>query len=62
MSDKLTFEELEQVYDLLAASVDAAGARRELFLCKLCMTLAHNIGDLSVIEEAIAIARADLDT
>ncbi len=62
MSDKLGFEELEQVYDLLAASIDAAGPQRELFLCKLCMTLAHHIGDLSIIEEAVAIARADLDT
>lgn len=62
MSDKLEFEALEQVHDLLATSIDAAGPRRELFLCKLCMTLAHHIGDLSIIEEAIAVARADLDT
>lgn len=62
MSDTLAFADLERVYDLLATSIDAAGPQRELFLCKLCLTLAHNIADPAVIEECVAIARADLDT
>jgi hypothetical protein len=63
MTDKLAFQDLEKVYDMVAAAIDEAGpALESLFLSKLCLTLAHNVGDLSVIEEAIAIARSDLHT
>lgn len=61
MSDTLEFEGLEQVYDWLATAIDEAGPENEaLFLSKLCLTLAHNIEDLSVIENAIHIAQQDL--
>ena len=61
MSDTLKFEGLEQVYDWLATAIDEAGPEKEaLFLSKLCLTLAHNIGELSVIEDAIRIAQQDL--
>ena len=63
MSDTLAFEDLENVYDLIALAIDAAGPDKEsLFLGKLCLALSHNIGDLSVIEQSIAIAKADLET
>jgi len=61
MTDKLAFQNLEKVYDLVAAAIDDAGPDDEsLFLCKLCLALAHHISDLSVIDEAIAIASSDL--
>jgi hypothetical protein len=62
MSKVLSFQDLEKVYDLVAAAIDAAGPDQEaLFLSKLCITLAHNIQDISIIEEAIEIARLDLE-
>jgi hypothetical protein len=61
MSDVLKFENLEQVYDWLAPAIDEVGPEKEaLFLSKLCLTLAHNAGELSVVEEAIHIAQQDL--
>jgi hypothetical protein len=60
-NDKLPFEDLEKVYDFLAIAVDAAGPEKEtLFLAKLCLTLAHETGDLTTVERAIEIAKADL--
>lgn len=63
MTDQLTFEDLEKVYDLVAKAIDDVGPDKEsLFLCKLCLTLAHNFSDLSAIEDAIIIAVSDLDS
>jgi hypothetical protein len=62
MDEVLAFKDLEKVYDLVAAAIDEAGPDREvLFLSKLCLTLAHNIKDVSIIEEAIEIARLGLN-
>lgn len=61
MNDKLQFEDLEKTYDMIAAGIDDAGTDSEsLFLAKLCLTLAHHVGDLAVIEQAIADARTNL--
>ena len=58
----LAFEDLEKVYELLAAAIDKAGADKEtLMLSKLCLTLAHRLGDLDQVVEAIGIAEQDLD-
>ena len=58
----LTFDELEKVYELLAAAIDKAGADKEtLLLSKLCLTLAHRLGDFDQVEEALQIALQDLD-
>ena len=58
MKQTLDFNELEKVYDLIARGIDEAGEGNEsLFLGKLCITLAHAIPDLGVVEEAIRIAR-----
>lgn len=63
MNDKLPFQDLEKVYDLVAVAIDEAGPDREaLFLSKLCLTLAHEVGDLAIIEKAIMIAKTDLDS
>jgi hypothetical protein len=62
MSGPLAFEDLERAYDLLADGIDSAGQEREtLFLTKLCLVLAHELGDLGILEQSIAIAAADLD-
>ncbi len=60
MADTLAFQDLEKVYDLIAYAIDAAGSQNEaLFLSKLCLVLAHNISDVSIVEEAITMARLD---
>lgn len=60
-NDRLAFADLEKIYDLLAAAIDAAGPDKEtLFLAKLCLTMAHEMGDLALVERAIEIAKADL--
>lgn len=57
----MTFEELEQVYDALAAAIDRAGPANEaLFLAKLALALAHRLGDRTAAEAAIAEALQDL--
>ncbi|MCB1714592.1 MAG: DUF2783 domain-containing protein [Candidatus Competibacteraceae bacterium] len=58
----LSFDELEEVYELFAAAVDTAGADKEtLLLSKLCLTLAYRLGDFDQVEEALRIAEKDLD-
>ena len=61
MNRPLSFNELEQVYDLMARAIDEAGADNEaLFLSKLGITLAHRLGDLDAVREAIDIAARGL--
>lgn len=63
MTDTMAFQDLEDIYDRLASAIDAAGPEKEsLFLAKLCLTLAHQVGDRAVVERAIEIAAADLDS
>jgi hypothetical protein len=58
MKQSLDFTELETAYDLIAQAIDETGEGNEaLFLSKLCITLAHAIPDLAVVEEAIRTAR-----
>jgi hypothetical protein len=57
----LPFEDLEQIFDLLAQAVDDVGIEQErLFLAKLALTLSHKLGDLDQITDAVEIARRDL--
>ena len=61
MNRPLSFNELEQVYDLMARAIDEAGEENEaLFLSKLGITLAHRLGDLDAVREAIGIAARGL--
>jgi hypothetical protein len=58
----LPFEDLERLYALLAETVDGVGPEREaLFLSKLALILAQEIGDADKVTAAIAAARRDLD-
>ena len=58
MAEVLVFQDLERVYDSIAQAIDSVGPENEaLFLSKLCLTLAHHISDISIIENAIDIAK-----
>ena len=51
---------IETAYDLLAAAIDAVGPEREsLFLAKLALTLANEIGEAEVLERLIQTAMRD---
>jgi hypothetical protein len=56
----LTLPDLEQVYDDLAEAIDRAGDRRELFLAKPALLLAHELGDRPRVAALIATAQAEL--
>jgi hypothetical protein len=57
MKKCLEFAELEEVYDLVARAIDAVGQQGEsLFLSKLVMTLAHRVGDVESVSQAIRVA------
>ncbi len=57
----LTIPQLENVYDLLADAIDQAGPQcSELFLTKLCLLLANQLGDDAVVLEHVRSALADL--
>lgn len=55
---EMAFDDLEAVYERLAAAIDEAGSgRSELFLAKLALTLAQSLGDrdraLAAIEDCL---------
>ncbi|MEZ5933015.1 MAG: hypothetical protein R3F54_13880 [Alphaproteobacteria bacterium] len=54
--------ELEQVYEAIARQIDRAGEkRRELFLAKLVLLLAHRNGDAAEVQRCIEDAAQSLD-
>lgn len=57
----LTIPQLETVYDTLAESIDQAGSERTaLFLTKLCLLLANQLGDDAKFAALAKTALADL--
>ncbi len=57
----LTIPQLETVYDTLAEAIDQAGPQQsELFLTKLCLLLAQQIGDDTLVVQQVNAALADL--
>lgn len=45
-TNPLSFHELEDLYDALAQAIDSCGPEREaVFLAKLALRLAHELGD-----------------
>jgi hypothetical protein len=61
MDEQRQFEELERAYDLLAGEIDAVGTEHEaLFLCKLALTLAEELGSFERFSMAVKTARQDL--
>lgn len=57
MNTCMPIQDLEAIYDELALKVDQAGERSELFLAKLSLLLANQIGNkdtvLAMIESAV---------
>ncbi|MFC6668736.1 hypothetical protein [Marinobacterium aestuariivivens] len=57
----LSVQDLETLYDTLAASLDTVGPDREaLFLTKLALLMGPEIGDIERVLELIDKARKDL--
>jgi Protein of unknown function (DUF2783) len=57
----LSIPQLENVYDTLAEAIDQAGhGQTELFLTKLCLLLANQIGDDQLVKDRVQAALADL--
>ena len=57
----LPFDDLETAYEALATGIDAAGEKREaLFLTRLALLLAHEIGDIAAFRRAVQTALEEL--
>lgn len=58
----LSLDGLETVYDLLADAIDQATAagRAELFLTKLALLNAHELGDAALFQRQLQAALQDL--
>ena len=60
-SDTLSLPGLEDVYDALASAIDQAGPdKAELFLVKLALLNAQQLGSASLVRGHIAVALTDL--
>lgn len=58
----MSFDEMEAAYELLATAIDRAGQADEaLFLTRLALLLAHDLGDLSRFGAAVEAALAGVD-
>lgn len=58
----MPFEDLESAYETLATAIDAAGAQREtLFLTRLALLLADELGDIAAFRKAIGAALEGLE-
>lgn len=61
MDKKFTNPQLEEMFDLIAEAIDAAGEdKRALFLAKLALALANLVGDPASVRQAVAAASKDL--
>jgi hypothetical protein len=58
---ELPFEDLEQIYDLLAHTIDDVGERdTPVFLSKLVLLLSHRLGDVDLVRSAVEEAKREL--
>jgi hypothetical protein len=54
--------DFETAYETLAAAIDLAGPEREaLFLTRLALVLAHELGDIAVFQNAVKTALDGLE-
>ena len=58
--EDLSVAELEVVYDVLAAAIDQAGDKSELFLVKLALMNANAIASAQAFQQHVQAALADL--
>lgn len=57
----MTQAEIEQVYEQLAQGIDAVGeGKSEIFLAKVALLLAQEVGDVARLTTLIEQAKADL--
>ena len=57
----LPFDDLETAYEALATAIDTAGEQREaLFLTRLALLLAHELGDIAAFKRAVQTALEEL--
>jgi len=57
----LPFDDLERTFELVAKAIDEVGPKQEsLFLAKLALTLAHQLGDYEAVAQSVEIATRDL--
>ena len=62
MTNQLNTADLEQAYDQIARAIDSVAEDKEtLFLGKLCLALANQCSSISQIEDAISMAKKNLD-
>jgi hypothetical protein len=55
--NKMPSEDFETAYEMLATAIDSAGPEREaLFLTRLALVLANDLGDIAVFRKAIGTA------
>lgn len=58
---QMPFDDLEAAYEALAVAIDTAGKKREaLFLTRLALVLAHELGDIGVFKRAVQTALEEL--
>ena len=58
---QMPFDDLEAAYEALAVAIDAAGEKREaLFLTRLALLLAHELGDVTAFKRAVQTALEEL--
>jgi len=61
MTAELSVDDLERVYDSLAEAIDNVGPEKEaLFLAKLVLILANDLGDRARILADIEMAERDI--
>ncbi len=60
MTQTLSTRDLEDFYDALAEAIDRAGDKSPLFLAKLALKLALEVGDLKAVLHALEAASTDL--
>jgi hypothetical protein len=54
-------DDLEAAYEALAVAIDSAGEQREaLFLTRLALLLAHELGDIAAFKRAVQTALEEL--
>ena len=54
-------EDFEAAYETLAMAIDNAGEKREaLFLTRLALLLAHELGDIATFKRAVQAALEEL--
>ena len=58
----MPFDDFEKAYEALATAIDSAGAEREsLFLTRLALVLAQELGDITAFKRAIKTALEGLE-